>query len=422
MTPFYLSALKQNLARLCWIRCILLAVECAALGYAYLNTLPLPFTLVGNLLALSLGLVVFSSWRAGTGRPWPVTELEFAVHLMGDSALLCALLYLTGGANNPLVSLLLIPLTISAAVLPAFYTRILTAFSLACYSLLLFFYLPLDIISTHHTPTGISPHLAGMWFTFVLSSILITYFITRMAQTLREQEQRLQQNREETLRDEQVLAVATLAAGAAHDLGTPLSTMRVLLSELEYDTADNKALNDDIKLLGAQVERCKSTLQSIVQNAQSQSDTESTAIPTPEFLSKLLDNWRSLFPEVQVRLTLDENVKGTALKNTLSLTHALMNLLNNARAVSDVLDIDVSREGLRLLISLRDYGPGLSRELLEQVGHSPLSSGGNGLGLGLFLTHATLERIGGSIALDNHPGGGSMTRVFIPLLVGREYD
>lgn len=422
MTPFYLSALKQNLTRLCWIRCILLAVECAALGYAYANSLPLPFTLIGNLLALSLGLVVFSFWRAGAGRPWPVTELEFAVHLLGDSVLLCALLYLTGGASNPLVSLLLIPLTISAAVLPALYTRMLTAFSLACYSLLLFFYLPLDIMSTHHAPAGISPHIAGMWFTFLLSSMLITYFITRMAQTLREQAQRLQKNREETLRDEQVLAVATLAAGAAHDLGTPLSTMRVLLTELEYDTADNKTLNDDIKLLAAQVERCKSTLQNIVQNAQGQSDTENTAIPTPEFLGQLLDNWRSLFPEVQVRLTLDDNVDDTALKNTPSLSHALMNLLNNARAVSDVLDIDVRREGRRLLISLRDYGPGISRELLEQIGHSPLNSDGSGLGLGLFLTHATLERIGGSITLDNHPEGGSMTRVFIPLLIGKDYD
>ncbi|MFT7049382.1 MAG: two-component system sensor histidine kinase RegB [Halioglobus sp.] len=422
MTPFYLSALKQNLARLCWIRCILLTVECVALGYAFVSELPLPFTLIGNLLALSLGLVVFSFWRAATGRPWPVTELEFAAHLLGDSVLLCALLYLTGGASNPLVSLLLIPLTISAAVLPALYTRVLTAFSLLCYSLLLLFYLPLDIISTHHAPAGISPHIAGMWFTFLLSSILITYFITRMAQTLREQEQRLQQNREETLRDEQVLAVATLAAGAAHDLGTPLSTMRVLLTELEHDTADNKTLNDDIKLLGAQVERCKSTLQNIVQNAQSQSDTENTAIPTPAFLGQLLDNWRSLFPEVQVRLTLDDNVEGAALKNTPSLSHALMNLLNNARAVSDVLDVDVRRDGHRLLISLRDYGPGLSRELLEQIGHSPLNSGGSGLGLGLFLTHATLERIGGSITLDNHPEGGSMTRVFIPLLIGNSYD
>ena len=422
MTPFYLSALKQNLTRLCWIRCILLAVECAALGYAYVNALPLPFTLIGNLLVLSLGLVVFSFWRASMGRPWPVTELEFAVHLLGDSALLCALLYLTGGASNPLVSLLLIPLTISAAVLPALYTRVLTAFSLACYSLLLFFFLPLDIISAHHVPAGISPHIAGMWFTFLLSSILITYFITRMAQTLREQDQRLQKNREETLRDEQVLAVATLAAGAAHDLGTPLSTMRVLLTELEYDTADNTALNDDIKLLASQVERCKSTLQNIVQNAQSPSDTENAAIPTAEFVGHLLGNWRSLFPEVQVRLALNDNIEGTALKNTPSLSHALMNLLNNARAVSDLLDIDVSREGHRLLVSLRDYGPGLSRELLEQIGHSPLNSEGSGLGLGLFLTHATLERIGGSITLDNHPEGGSITRVFIPLLMGKDHD
>ena len=415
MPPFFLSALKQNLSRLCWIRCILLTVECAALSYAYAIDLPLPFALIGNLLLLSLAIILFSFWRASPQRPWPVTQMEFLVHLLADAVVLCFLLYLTGGASNPLVSLLLIPLTISAAVLPARYTRVITALSLASYSALLFYYIPLDIMSTHHAQAGISPHIAGMWFTFLLSALLITYFITRMAQTLRQQEQRLLRNREDTLRDEQVLAVATLAAGAAHDLGTPLSTMRVLLSELENDTGDNKALNDDIKLLSTQVERCKTSLQGLVHTAQDQAAHENVAVPTQDFLGQLLDSWRSLCPEVGVKVKMADDVVGTALKNTPSLTQALMNLLNNAAEVSDAIEIAVSRHRNTLRIALRDYGPGMSVELLQQIGHSPLSQSENGLGLGLFLTHATIERIGGSISLENHPQGGSLTQVSIPL-------
>jgi len=415
MTPFFLSALKQNLSRLCWIRCILLAVQCVALSYAYVIELPLPFALIGNLLLVALAIILFSFWRASPARPWPVTELEFLVHLLVDATVLCFLLYLTGGASNPLVSLLLIPLTISAALLPARYTRVITAFSLASYSALLYYFIPLEIVSTHHAPAGISPHIAGMWFTFLLSALLITYFITQMAQTLRRQEQSLQRNREETLRDEQVLAVATLAAGAAHDLGTPLSTMRVLLAELETETAGDKALNDDIRLLGTQVERCKASLQSLVHTAQDQAEIEDVAIPAEDFLNQLLDSWRSLCPEVTVTVQVADDVGGTELKNTPSLTQALMNLLNNAAEVSDAIDIEVSRQDSSLQIFLRDYGPGIPAELLEQIGHSLLRQSEHGMGLGLFLTHATIERIGGSIRLENHPGGGSVTQVSIPL-------
>jgi len=415
MTPFFLSALKQNLKRLCWIRCILLLVECVALSYAYAIDLPLPFAHIGKLLLLSLTIILFSFWRASSARPWPVTEMEFLVHLLADAVVLCFLLYLTGGASNPLVSLLLIPLTISAALLPARYTRVITAFSLASYSALLYYFVPLDIISTHHAPAGISPHIAGMWFTFLLSALLITYFITQMAQTLRQQERHLQRNREETLRDEQLLAVATLAAGAAHDLGTPLSTMRVLLTELESETVEDKALNDDIKLLGTQVERCKASLQNLVSSAQDRAASEEVAISTTDFLNQLLDSWRSVCPEVTVKARLADDVHGTELKNTPSLTQALMNLLNNAAEVSDAIDIEVSRQGSSLQISLRDYGPGIPVELLQQIGHSLLRQSEHGMGLGLFLTHATIERIGGSIRLDNHPEGGSITRVCIPL-------
>jgi len=92
-----------------------------------------------------------------------------------------------------------------------------------------------------------------------------------------------------------------------------------------------------------------------------------------------------------------------------------MNLLNNAAEVSDAIDIEVSRQGSSLQISLRDYGPGIPVELLQQIGHSLLRQSEHGMGLGLFLTHATIERIGGSIRLDNHPEGGSITRVCIPL-------
>lgn len=415
MTPFFLSALKQNLSRLCAIRCILLAVQCAALSYAYVIELPLAYAPIVIIQLLGLTIIVLSFWRAHPATPWPVTEVEFLCHLLIDAVLLCLMLYLTGGASNPLVSLLLIPLTISAALLPPRYTRVITAFSLLSYTTLLYYYIPVDILSTHHATSRISPHLAGMWFTFVLSALLITYFITQMAKTLRRQEKHLQKNREETLRDEQVLAVASLAAGAAHDLGTPLSTMRVLLTELENETCGDKALNEDIKLLGTQVQRCKTSLLSLVNTAQDQMANEEVVIETPNFIEQLLDSWRTLRPEVKLAVDVADDVAGTSLQNTPSLAQALMNLFDNAAEVSELIEIAVMREKRELRIVIRDHGPGVSEELLNQIGHSLLQQSEHGLGLGLFLTHATIERIGGSIQLENHPGGGSLTKVCVPL-------
>ncbi len=386
-----------------------------ALFYASTLALPLPFISIGNLLFLALAIIVFGFWRASPARPWPVTEIEYLIHLLVDVVLLCFLLYLTGGASNPLVSLLLIPLTISAALLPARYTCVITAFSLVSYTTLLYYFIPLEIISTHHAPTGISPHIAGMWFTFLLSALLITYFITRMAQALRLQEQHLQRNRENTLRDEQVLAVATLAASAAHDLGTPLSTMRVLLAEMESETMGDKAMNDDVRLLEAQVERCKTSLNHLVHSVGDQAANENVAVPAEEFLSQLYDRWRSLCPEVKIESHMADNVRGACLNNTPSLTQALMNVLNNVAQISDTVEIDVSRKGDTLHIALRDFGPGVPVEMLEQIGLSPLGQSKNGLGLGLFLTHATIERMGGSIQLENHPQGGSITQICVPV-------
>jgi len=236
-----------------------------------------------------------------------------------------------------------------------------------------------------------------------------------MAKTLRRQEKHLQQNREDTLRDEQVLAVASLAAGAAHDLGTPLSTMRVLLTELESETSGDKSLNEDIKLLGTQVERCKTSLQSLVDTAQDQMANEEVVIQTPDFIEQLLDSWRSLRPEVKLAVDIADDVGGTSVQNTPSLAQALMNLFDNAAKVSDLIEIAIMRDYRELRIVIRDHGPGVSEELLNQIGHSLLQQSEHGLGLGLFLTHATMERIGGSIQLENHPDGGSLTQVCVPL-------
>lgn len=145
------------------------------------------------------------------------------------------LLYYSGGSTNPFVSYYLVPLTIAAATLPWIYSMVLSGLALTGYTLLLIWYHPLHLQAVQHEAMLINLHLFGMWLNFALSAAFITFFVVKMSEALRWQAHMQAERREESMRDQQLLAVATQAAGAAHELGTPLATMSVLLNELRQE-------------------------------------------------------------------------------------------------------------------------------------------------------------------------------------------
>jgi two-component system sensor histidine kinase RegB len=139
------------------------------------------------------------------------------------------LLYLSGGAANPLISLLLVPVTVAALSLSGTLTAAVAALSIALYTFLVWFYLPLSVADAERATRL---HLAGMWLTFVVSVAMIAWFIARMTASVRERDRHLAAAREKALRDERVVALGALAAGAAHELGTPLATIAVVIGDL----------------------------------------------------------------------------------------------------------------------------------------------------------------------------------------------
>ncbi|MDR2214961.1 MAG: hypothetical protein LBE59_03875, partial [Nevskiaceae bacterium] len=239
------NALQSNLQRLFVIRCIVFVLQLAALLYAWKAMhLALDYGLIFTIfftLTLVNGALY---WRLQQHRQPRASEL--VAHLLIDVLGLSLLLYFTGGASNPFVSYLLVPVTIAAATLSFGYTLALVVCALASYSLLLFFHAPLPALMPdeaapmhHEAGAGIglvtdaaNLHIWGMWFNFVVSAALITFFVVRMAADNQRQQARLRQYREDTLRNEQILAVATMAAGTAHELGTPLGSMAVVLKDL----------------------------------------------------------------------------------------------------------------------------------------------------------------------------------------------
>ena len=427
-----LAPSTKNLKRLLVLRNIeILGQILAVLGVRYgLDThLPLaPMLAVTAFLAAANAL---TWWRLR--QAWPVADAEFFAQLLADVLALTALLFFSGGSTNPFVSLYLLPLTIAAAVLPARYTWATAVLTVACYTLLLFVYIPLplpgEICSTEATghmhlggEDDFGRHVLGMWFNFVLSAGLISFFVVKMAGSIRERDRQLAEAREQSLRDERIVALGTLAAGAAHELGTPLATMAVITRELQHEHTGDPELSGSLDLLRAQVESCKRILSNMLASA-GQARVEHAGRQTADgFLAGLLDSWQLMRPEVVVSADWQSPRPAPEIVADETLAQAVMNLLNNAADASpQAVEIAARWDDKALTLEIRDRGPGLTPEVAARAGEAFFTTkGGEGFGLGLFLTNATIERFGGKVQMFNREGGGACVQVILPLAYLRE--
>ena len=409
-----LSASRQNLWRLTWIRLLVLAAQAGTLGFAYVSGLvTLEWLPLLMLLAVSLSMCIVTGLRLRGS--WPVTELEFVLHLAMDLFIHSGLLYYVGGSTNPFVAYYLVPLTIAAATLPWLYSIVLSGLALSGYTALMIWYRPLHLQGEQVDELLITLHLFGMWLNFALSAAFITFFVSKMSQALREQDQLRAARREDNMRDEQLLAVATQAAGAAHELSTPLSTMSVLLGELRHGHRDEGELEEDLALLQEQVKLCKGTLQQLVRAAEANRRQAIAEQSVVQWLESSLDRWHLMRPEATYRYQVEGIGVAPSLKPPVDLSQALLNLLNNAAdACPDNLLIGLNWDEQWVVITIRDYGAGVPLAIAEQLGKPFFTTKGKGFGLGLFLSQASVIRAGGTVKLYNQDGGGTLTELRLP--------
>ncbi|TQK03860.1 two-component system sensor histidine kinase RegB [Herbaspirillum sp. SJZ130] len=413
----------QILARLFWMRWATIAGELLVLAGAHFwlqIALPLP-----ALLAL-IGLQVLINGATWGRMRWvsPAGQGELFLQLLLDIAVLSALLFFSGGATNPFVSFYLPALAAGAATLAWPYALALALCALAAYSGLVYFYQPLHI---HDQGQAMAYHLAGMWINFSISALLITWFVTRIAAAVRSRDGELALARERQLQSQRILALGTQAAGAAHALNTPLSTVAVIVGEIRRDMAGNAALapyQEDLRVIEEQIAVCKAALESMRLDADAQADRTAALGP---WLATLIDGWRLRHPAVP--LAADLRWEGAAAGQLQDLSQILLTLLDNAAHAIKARNADgevrlslaaddsaAAKAGRKTaIIRVADNGCGIVPELLARLGRMPVDSRSGGQGIGLMLAFAAAAHMGGRLQLRSAPGVGTVAELQFPV-------
>lgn len=411
------SPLSKNLQRLFQLRSIAIVAQCLTFAIVYWTIdIVIPWAHMISVVTV-LALLNLLTWIR-LHRKWPVSHLEFFLQLLIDVLALSSLLYFSGGSTNPFISLYLLPLTIAAATLPWRYTWVMAIITIACYTLLLFNYVPLPHDHNKHL-IEFALHVSGMWLAFVLSTVIIAWFVVKMSASIRERDQDLAKAREHALRNEQIIALGTLAAGAAHELGTPLSTMAVVTGELQQEYIHDSEFQNNIRILRDQIAHCKQTLTQLLAKAGQTRAEHGSELPVDEFLRQILDKWKLIRPSVKFTYQNTGTQPTPRIMDNQLLSQSILNLLNNAAdASSKCIEIKSNWDNLVLHLEIIDGGQGLSAEALQRAGEAFFSSKapGQGFGIGLFLANANIERFGGSVRLFNLENGGACTQVVLPLI------
>lgn len=373
-------------------------------------------------VAVAASNVLLSLWsrrRAPHGsREARVTEGALAAILGFDLVVLTGLLVLTGGPFNPFSALYLVQVALAPVVLGARYSWLVVALAIALFGGLFLQpgWLPTQSAVDHATQMRI--HLQGMWLAFAVSALFVGYFVRKVRSAMDAREAELAEARARASRDEKLAALATLAAGAAHELATPLSTIAVASKELERrllagHVGDGE--REDARLIREQVERCRAVLEQMSADAGGSLGE----VPTPLTGQELLDALTAPFAGVVVRCAAEAReaeVRVPRGATVRALRGVVKNACEAARARSGVvLELSASRDALELVV--HDDGPGVAPADLARVGEPFFTTkeAGAGMGLGVFLARAVVERLGGAFAIASSGVPGEGTRVTVRL-------
>ena len=424
----YPAPAPDALRRVIGLRYVVAALlALAVLTIRFIVGSPVPWMLVSAVLLALLAVNVVVHWRVFADQT--VSEKQLFANFVVEVLALTGVLYFLGGSTSPLASLYLLPVTVAANLLTLRHTWLVTLLTALCYLLLLVLNTPLDPHLHDSEPHVMqsTQHIVGHGVIFIVSAALVAHYVSSLAQSLRDRDGQLAHAREEALRNERIVALGTLSAGAAHELGTPLATMSVLAEDMGRRHHSHAELASDVADLQTEIAHCKRILNALTQATGSTRGGGGGAESADRFLERTVERWRLLRPAARVSVKWDDDTPGPLLLADQTLEQAVLNLLNNAADASpDGFEVSGRIHNGHVVIDILDRGPGLTEEAQARAGELFFSTKGSegGMGIGLFLANATIERFGGSVRLFNRSDGGCCTRIELPSLAdaGRSGD
>ena len=408
--PWYLGATPLAtlpwLIRLRWTTAVIEALAVvAAWSFPALN-LPLDHLTVPLVLASVTNVAVALVLSRGFAVPRPAAAAALAV----DVVLLTGLLELTGGPFNPFVVAYAVQLTLAALTLGTLRAWLLGGFAGACYGVLLYWHTQ-ELVPGHHRLNDVPTHLFTLWIAVAATVELIAYFVVRVSDALARREAELEAMRLQAARTEKLVSLTTLAAGAAHELSTPLGTIALAARELEHALiahGNQPLFVDDARLIRGEVDRC----QAILDQMSGRAGGSTVDDPEPITVADVIDDVRGrLSPRQSARLEVRAAADLTPLwVPRAGYAQAVLSLVKNAfdATANDALPVvvEVTHGQNSVRVAVEDRGAGLSAEALRRAGEPfyTTKEAGRGLGLGLFLARVFAERHGGTLTLESVNG------------------
>jgi len=403
----------RQLVQLRWIACLGQLV--AILVANRLLGVPLPLgAMLGVVGLLALGNILFTLTLQ---RDWVVPDTLF-VALLLDMSALTAQLYLSGGATNPFISLYLLQIVLGAILLRPSRAWLLVTASAAAFLFLSLAHLPLELGVA--SPLAASLAVLGQDIAFIMVAVLLVLFITRISRNLRARDAYVAELRQRALEEDGIVRMGLFASGAAHELGTPLSSLSVLVADWQRDPAfqGDPQLAEELADARAAVERCRDIVSDILDTSGQTRGEPMGSVAVAELVGALEADWETLHEQVPLKVTV-ATLGRARVPGEPALRQALWSLLENAGEASPHgIGLTATIERDQLVLEVIDWGPGFAPEQLSALGEISRSRKGAGHGLGLFLAASVARRLGGALDARNRVGGGANVRMILPLIGG----
>ncbi len=388
------TILLGNLIKIRWIA---IFGQLLAILFVYLIIkIDLPFLETLIIVAFSVAINFYSYFEERRSKT--INNLKAFLFLLFDTLQLGILLFLTGGIVNPFSILILAPVIISASYLPASLTVLLSLISIIITIILNYFYIPLDLGNKFNFPEIYS---FGLVASLIITVIFIAIYAYLFASSSRKISNALSISKMQILNQKKMTEVGSLSAAAAHELGTPLNTIFLILNDLLKDKELNqdKYLMKDITLLKSQAERCKEILQKLSQNPYKMKDKFLNKIKITDLIKINFDKFNK---NKILKINVNNNFNEPEIIFKDEIMYALGNIIQNAVLYSErVVSVELEYRIDHIVIKIIDDGKGFPKDIIDKLGEPYISKNNEGLGLGIFIAKNLIENMGGKIKFYN---------------------